>query len=172
MNAPLPYEDDFFDYIACVEGIEHIENTHHLLREFARILKPSGKVMVTTPNVLNFKSRLRYMLRGTFFGFPHICREVKPGEHLHINPVSISALQFAARQAGFEIEKVHPFPFRRNWIYIPGALFLMAYTKVGLLMRRKDDDYSRLHALMVSKNILLGDVLIVSLKRRKTEGAG
>ncbi len=42
LNSPLPYDGNSFDHVACLEGLEHIENYHHVLREFARILKPGG----------------------------------------------------------------------------------------------------------------------------------
>jgi SAM-dependent methyltransferase len=167
MNRVLPYADRSFDYIACVEGIEHVENTHHLLREFARVLKPGGKIMLSTPNVLNVKSRLRYLVRGTFLGFPHILHEVQPGEHVHINPVTISSLQFAARLSGLRIERVLPFPVRgKDWVYLPVALLAQAMTTLELLLfNHRSAEHRRLYALMVSRPLLLGNALIVGLEK-------
>src|SRR5689334_3336941 len=34
LNGDLPYADHSFLVVTCVEGIEHIENPFHLLREF------------------------------------------------------------------------------------------------------------------------------------------
>src|SRR3989304_548801 len=77
LNEPLAYDDDVFDYVACMEGLEHIENTHHTLREFYRILKKDGILLISTPNPLNIKSRLRFLLFGTFYGFrPQLCTPV------------------------------------------------------------------------------------------------
>src|SRR5215203_5642872 len=39
LDARLPYDDRSFDFIVCVEGLEHIENPANAFREFARILK-------------------------------------------------------------------------------------------------------------------------------------
>src|SRR4051812_1969203 len=36
LSKALPYMDAEFDYITCVEGIEHIENPQQAVREFAR----------------------------------------------------------------------------------------------------------------------------------------
>jgi SAM-dependent methyltransferase len=33
-----------FDYVVCVEGIEHVADRHHTLREFRRVLKPGGAI--------------------------------------------------------------------------------------------------------------------------------
>jgi SAM-dependent methyltransferase len=64
MTKPLPYEDSSFDGILHSEGIEHIDNQIAVLREFHRILKPGGILIVTTPNVLNFEGRLGLLLTG------------------------------------------------------------------------------------------------------------
>ena len=58
------YEDNYFDGILCSEGIEHIDNQIFLLREFYRILKPEGILIVTTPNILNLEGRLGLLLSG------------------------------------------------------------------------------------------------------------
>lgn len=61
LNQKLPYETESFDYVMCVEVIEHLENPHHVIREIARVLRPEGKVVVTTPNIANFYSRLHFL---------------------------------------------------------------------------------------------------------------
>jgi len=166
MNERLPYDDGYFDYVASVEGIEHMESTHHLLREFARVLRPGGRLFITTPNVLNFKSRLRVLLRGTPFGFPHYATPKQPGDHVHANPVTLSQLNFAALTNGLRLERVHPFPLRsKNVVYIPGALLLWLFTHLGLWLKRRDDELSKLHRLMMTKTMLLSDVLMVSFTK-------
>ncbi|MFH1030661.1 MAG: class I SAM-dependent methyltransferase [bacterium] len=51
-DFPLPIKNDSFDFIFFVETIEHIlpEKREVLLREFHKILKKNGKILVTTPN--------------------------------------------------------------------------------------------------------------------------
>jgi ubiquinone/menaquinone biosynthesis C-methylase UbiE len=63
-TEPLPYPDRVFDLVTCSEVIEHLENYRALLREANRVLKPGGLLVVTTPNVLNAYSRLRYLVCG------------------------------------------------------------------------------------------------------------
>lgn len=45
----IPFEDKYFDGILCTEVLEHVFNIDELLTEFNRILKPSGKALITTP---------------------------------------------------------------------------------------------------------------------------
>ncbi|RMF90669.1 MAG: class I SAM-dependent methyltransferase, partial [Nitrospinota bacterium] len=51
LNCGLPFADSAFDYVASVEGIEHLENPAAFLRECSRVLRPQGKLLLTTPNI-------------------------------------------------------------------------------------------------------------------------
>lgn len=52
-TRPLPLPDASFDYIACEHMIEHIDHASALgmLRECHRVLKPGGKIRLTTPDL-------------------------------------------------------------------------------------------------------------------------
>jgi SAM-dependent methyltransferase len=50
-NAGIP--DDCYDYIVCTEVLEHTLNPFDAMVELRRILKPSGKLFLTTP--FNFR---------------------------------------------------------------------------------------------------------------------
>ena len=58
-----------FDVIICQEVIEHLENPRHLLRELKKILREEGMIIITTPNILNWKARIYYILKGIIWGF-------------------------------------------------------------------------------------------------------
>ena len=49
-NKPLPFKDASFDLIWCSEVIEHLHQPKQAISEFRRILKPGGKMILTTPN--------------------------------------------------------------------------------------------------------------------------
>lgn len=46
----LPFPAASFDLIWCSEVIEHLHNVPQALYEFRRVLKPQGKLVITTPN--------------------------------------------------------------------------------------------------------------------------
>ena len=61
MGGTLPYDDSSFDYITCIEGLEHIENPQQAIREFSRPLKPGGHLIASIPNILNIEERFKWL---------------------------------------------------------------------------------------------------------------
>ena len=45
--VPLPFEDNTFDLVTCLEALEFMPSTPAALREFIRVLKPGGLLLVT-----------------------------------------------------------------------------------------------------------------------------
>ena len=101
---PLPYADAEFDLVTCSEVIEHLENFRALLREARRVLKPGGLVVLTTPNVLNAYSRLRYVASGfaNLFGPLPVGNDKLYSTGGHISPIAYFYLAHALLDAGFE----------------------------------------------------------------------
>lgn len=54
-NEPQPFKDHSFDIVTASELIEHIEKPVELLNEIARLLKPNGIAVITTPNEKSFQ---------------------------------------------------------------------------------------------------------------------
>lgn len=48
----LPHPDASFDTIISCETIEHVPDPGQAVREFARVLRPGGRLFLTTPNYL------------------------------------------------------------------------------------------------------------------------
>ena len=46
----LPYPDNTFDVVVCCNVLEHLERPESVFREVHRVLKPSGRFIVKTPN--------------------------------------------------------------------------------------------------------------------------
>jgi 2-polyprenyl-3-methyl-5-hydroxy-6-metoxy-1,4-benzoquinol methylase len=65
----LPLGDAAADVTAAVEVIEHLENPRAFVRELARVTKPGGWVVVTTPNQLSLLSLLTLATKGQFSAF-------------------------------------------------------------------------------------------------------
>ncbi len=104
MNRFLPFSDGYFDAVTCIEGIEHIHDPFHVLGEFYRLLRPGGRLLLSTPNIHNFRSRIKFLLRGTLFWFDP--REVNGVGHVNVVPYFI--LKHILMKTGFRNISVHP----------------------------------------------------------------
>ena len=120
MSDTFAFPDASFDYVVSIEGIEHIQNHFAFLAEVRRVLKPGGRLLLTTPNIGTLTSRWKFFLsgfhsmeRGPFpLDTPNIFFE-------HINPISFSQLYFACERSGLSVEKLMTSHFRKGsrWLY-------------------------------------------------------
>ena len=53
----IPYEDNTVDSIICIEVLEHVRNPFRAVEEIYRVLKPGGKVFLTTPFLLGYHGK-------------------------------------------------------------------------------------------------------------------
>ncbi len=167
LNRDLPFSGSFFDYITCVESIEHLEHPHHLVRELYRLLKPGGKLIITTPNVMNLESRLQILLLGWPKHFEHWVYRPPgaPTLNFHINPISYLELQKILRDTGFQIEQVTTNrSLRRRWMWWPLAALTRWLTKLWL----KNHKVAGFREIL-SDDVLFGKLLVVkAAKQRKS----
>ncbi len=62
-EQPLPYPDNRYDTVVFSEVIEHLVSSPlPALVEMARVLRPGGRLILTTPNQHYFKSRMRTLV--------------------------------------------------------------------------------------------------------------
>jgi 2-polyprenyl-3-methyl-5-hydroxy-6-metoxy-1,4-benzoquinol methylase len=68
-DAALPLETSSVDAAVAIEVIEHVENPRALCRELARVTRPGGHVVVSTPNQSSLLSILTLLVKGQFPAF-------------------------------------------------------------------------------------------------------
>ena len=51
-NAPLPFGDDTFDALVCVDSMNHFEDRAGVFREWRRVLRAGGRAVFTDPVVI------------------------------------------------------------------------------------------------------------------------
>lgn len=110
----LPYKDNTFDCVTCLEVIEHVVDPLRLLRELHRVLRPQGRLVMTTPNIRYFRNVLKLIVEGRF---PHTTTDtfVWGGGHLHYFTRNDLAQLFG--EAGFVRWQfvVNTGQFARSW---------------------------------------------------------
>lgn len=117
MSKRLPFEDDSFDVVTCLEGIEHMHDPFALVGELARVCRPGGLVVISTPNILNYHSRFQFLFTGTFAQFcPTHIPTVAPDaelDHGHISPMGFAQLRSIGLRHGLEITGIGADKFKR-----------------------------------------------------------
>ncbi len=127
MERRLPFDDESFDAVLCLEGIEHVTTQQQLLAELVRVTRPRGWIVISTPNVSNFYSRLTFLFSGHFYQFdPQAFSFAKPGaifDRGHIAPVSLYYLAYAMAANGARLICTRGDRFKKK-ILLPLALLM------------------------------------------------
>lgn len=129
-HEQLPYADATFDVVTATEVIEHLEDFRRVVREIHRVLKPGGVCILSTPNILNLNSRLRFLWYGfwNLFGPLPVKNSALYSTGGHINPVSWFYVSHALLDAGFAT--VSPHIDRRQRSAIPKLILLYPLIKL------------------------------------------
>jgi SAM-dependent methyltransferase len=168
LNTVLPFESESFDAMACVEGIEHIENPHLLAREANRMLRKGGMLYVTTPNVLSIRSRLSYLLRGYPDQF-HYMVEVDPKTGAeqpiaHINPIGFLELRYVLSRWGFRVDLVQTNRELKKGSWLYQAIRRLLQTKG----KRSHPSVASVRQALLSDAVLFGEGLILGATKVAT----
>ena len=89
-----------YDMVVAMEIIEHLQNPWKYLSDAMSILKDGGLIVLSTPNVSNFISRLRFFMKGTLLAF-----EKTDLKHGHITPLTFIQLENMFGHYDLEIVK-------------------------------------------------------------------
>lgn len=165
LDKALPYEKESFDYVICFAGLEHIANPYVAVKEFGRVLKKSGKLFVIIPNTLNFTSRLRFLINGSFSAFPHIMDTNEDYRHLHINPIFISQFNYVCSEIGLEIIQVRSFDAIKLFYRIITFLFLPLLFPIQRYFNRKFKN-THIKKVLNSKNVLLDKSFFLVIEKK------
>ena len=96
-DAPLPLADSAFDLVLCAETIEHVRDVQLLLSEARRVLRPGGRLALTTPAHSRLTG-LDVLARGFERRFPPLSP--------HVRFLTRRSLAELLRELGFEPGRV------------------------------------------------------------------
>lgn len=111
----IPAIDNTFDVVVFTDVIEHLtQDPIHALKEIERVLKPKGRVFMTTPNFNYLSSYLKAVtFRGTTNPINVFKNSVlKHGWHGHIREYTKDEIKLLIAETNLKIE-------RAQYLYVP-----------------------------------------------------
>jgi SAM-dependent methyltransferase len=113
----IPEKTGIADAVICQEGIEHFADQLGALKEFNRVLKQGGILLLTTPNYSNLRAKVSHLfseseryissmppneIDSIWMSQEHVSKEIYYG---HIFLLGIQKLRLLAKLAGFRIQR-------------------------------------------------------------------
>lgn len=161
LETTLPIPDNHADYILFQEGMEHLPDQLGPLREFNRILKKGGRLILTTPNPSCLRARLcNFLLDGYLFNklpinetsaIRFLDKQAQRYYFGHIFLIGAQKLRILGRVAGFRIAAIHPSKFSKFSVLLGLGYPLLALVNLWAYFRscrRLDHDPERTRAIM------------------------
>jgi ubiquinone/menaquinone biosynthesis C-methylase UbiE len=108
---------DHFDLVLCTEVLEHIANSQAALRHIARILKPDGILVLSTPQRYSLlEMTAKFALSPGLIWLTRLLYREPVLEMGHINLMTENTLQGQIQAVGLEIIERH-----KGGLYLPGV---------------------------------------------------
>lgn len=135
-TEPLPFKDESVDIIIFLEILEHfLYDPMYVLLEINRVLKKTGFLLISTPN-LNSASSFQRVISGNN---PNVFTPYKEPDNVyerHNREYTIREVKILMTKAGFSVEKVitHPVSVGKKI-----KLLIAILNAVGLSKLKKDE---------------------------------
>jgi SAM-dependent methyltransferase len=106
LEEPLPFPDEHFSIVTFSEVMEHLppERLNFVLSEIARVTRPGGVLLASSPNLASLENRLRLLKGKSVLDMPDEMEAAK-GMFGHIRMYTQAEVQAAMMKYGFTAER-------------------------------------------------------------------
>tara|TARA_B110000879_G_scaffold186278_1_gene247298 strand:- start:1821 stop:2669 length:849 start_codon:yes stop_codon:yes gene_type:complete len=191
ISEGIPEESKSADFVLCQEGIEHFSDQLGSFKEFNRILKKGGGLIITTPNYSNLRAKLSYLLSESerfnsiiapneldsiWMSDKKLTNEIYYG---HIFLIGVLKLRCFAKLSGFKIKHIQftrlkPTSVLLMFLFYPFILISNWITYRKRLRKNKDFDeqtkrevYKEIFDLSINPKILTDGHLFIEFEKEK-----
>ncbi len=172
LNHGLPFRPASFDLVMMLEVVEHLADIPAMLGEIARVLRPGGVAILTTPNRLNASSRLHYLLSGFYKGrrapLPYRYK-VEDGRNWHV--MGLNDFHWMGHGVGLRLDALGKSRRKLKTIMLAALLYPAIAAYSWLLYGRGGDDRTQkqinreLFRLMTSASCLMDENIVMRFRR-------
>jgi len=178
LTRETPFENESFDCVILSETIQNIPDHLAVYKEIERVLKKGGIFILTTPNMMNIKSRIHFFLTGffkvkwNFIGFD-VPLEYAFGYHNH--PVHLPVALYYFNALDMEpvvVDGVYPKPksylfyLLFAWLIIPFTWLNTHKSEKNLVKSGAANDIFK---AMTARTTLCCDRLALVVQKRKNK---
>lgn len=165
LNRRIDAPDESFDYVCCVDGLEHMTDPYQAVKEFSRVLKPGGYGVFSVPNYTNIEKRMKYLWNGYLTKPVGIDRYREQGSlfNFHNSPLTITILEFMFSINGLEIVEIRKnAPKKKQYLLLP----LVALIKFASIFSSRRHRLRHRTDLTLHPNVILGGNNIICITRK------
>jgi len=157
---PNVYSPDFFDYVTMDQVLEHVVDPVETLLGVEQILRPGGKVIISTPNANGWGAHL-FGRRWINWHAPY-----------HLHHFSVQSMGLAAEKAGLAVEQVRTITMSEWLLYQWIHLVLFPHTGKPSSFWSPDESRTALQKIWIKAMTLVHSTKINHLITRMFDQMG
>ncbi|MBN1684729.1 MAG: methyltransferase domain-containing protein [Gammaproteobacteria bacterium] len=167
LNEKIDSPNDTFDYICCVDGLEHMTNPYKAVQEFVRVLKPGGYGIFSIPNYSNIEKRAQFFFSGYLTKPKSFDDYLKQGRNLfdfHNTPLTITLINLIFEINGLKVEEIIKDKVKWKqyfWLPLVILLKLLAYFQSEKKWKKYRYD------LTLKDEVILGGNTLIFITQKK-----
>ncbi|MFW5451349.1 MAG: class I SAM-dependent methyltransferase [Methylophagaceae bacterium] len=166
LNRKIDAPDNSFDYVCCVDGLEHMTDPYRAVEEFSRVLKPGGIGVFSIPNYANIEKRLKFLLKGYLTGPKSVEDYEKAGKNLfnfHNSPLSITLLDTMFSIYGLNLEEIRRDAVKKKQKFLIPLVLLIKFIAST---SSKNKQQKRRYDLTLKDEVILGGNTIICITKK------